>query len=157
MPRGIRKAPAGKQGEWMKEIKLCALTGLSGAQLRRISRLGYYPAPLKGFYRLAQTLPGLFRYYREQEQRIRGTREQVSREKLRRLKFENDAREGKYWLAEQVQDAVKKLGGRVSIILRQRLVAELPLKLEGLRSEEMLPLLKHAHDEIVREMRALHL
>lgn len=50
--------------------KLCALTGLTDRRHRQLAGEGYFPPPIKGVYQLTPTISGMFRYYREANQRI---------------------------------------------------------------------------------------
>lgn len=45
--------------------KLRALTGLTDKVHRGLAARGFFPAPVRGQYQAAQTLVGMFRYYRE--------------------------------------------------------------------------------------------
>lgn len=44
---------------------LCALTGLSDKDHAEISRLGFFPSAIKNEYLMAETLRGLFNYFRD--------------------------------------------------------------------------------------------
>lgn len=67
---------------------LMALTGLTDRRHRQLAEEGYFTPPIKGQYRLAETLKGLFKYFREDrhaqtktmaEERLRKVREEADR------------------------------------------------------------------------------
>jgi hypothetical protein len=89
------------------------------------------------------------------EARLASTRHAKHLEELRRLRFENDVREGKFVRANEMEAMLKQVQMRQRQILREALLHELPLKLEGLRADEMLVMLKAVDDEIVRQMQEL--
>lgn len=51
--------------------KLCALSGLSDRRHRQLAGDGYFPPPIESQYQLVPTISGLFRYYREHNQRTK--------------------------------------------------------------------------------------
>jgi len=51
--------------------KLCALSGLTDRRHRQLAKEGYFPNPVESQYQLTPTIQGLFRYYREHNQRTK--------------------------------------------------------------------------------------
>ena len=45
--------------------ELCQLTGLTDARHRQLAAAGYFPKPDKALYQLTATIQGMFRFYRE--------------------------------------------------------------------------------------------
>ncbi len=108
--------------------QLCTLTGLSDRRHRQLAKDGYFPSPINGQYQLTLTLQGMFRYYREQQnkgndefamERIRKTRTEANLAEIRLAKERKDALDRK---------SVLETWENVVMVIRQRLLS-LPSKL----------------------------
>lgn len=111
--------------------KLCALTGLTDRRHRQIAKEGFFPPPIKGQYQLAQTLQGLFRYYREMGEYKKNRKEKIDEEKHRKLKLENDETEGRLTDTNKLAEMVAPSLAEVRDLLYQKITVELPVSLSG--------------------------
>ena len=83
-----------KANETIHADRLSALTGLSDRRHRQLAKEGFFPAPVRGHYQTDATLSGLFRYYREARSADKEKRAQIDFEKHRKLKIDNDRKDG---------------------------------------------------------------
>ena len=108
--------------------RLCTLTGLSDRRHRQLADDGYFPPPIKGQYQLTPTIQGMFRYYRELQNR---GNDEFAMERLRKTRAEANlaelklSRERKESLEAQ---SVFKAWENILLTLRQKLLA-LPTKI----------------------------
>lgn len=79
--------------------KLCALSGLTDRRHRQLAAEGYFPPPIDSQYQLVPTISGLFRYYREHNQRTKeklvNTRDEKTQKENRLLDLEIARKEGR--------------------------------------------------------------
>lgn len=61
---------------------LCELSGLTDRRHRQLAAEGFFPPPVRGQYPLRATIAGLFRYYRELQQKRGATLAQKREKKL---------------------------------------------------------------------------
>ena len=75
------------------------------------------------------------------------------RQQCRRIKFENDVAEGKYLAEDDVVPALRNIALHQRAVLQSKLERELPTKLVGLTTVEILKHMRDAVDEICRIFR----
>ena len=110
--------------------KLEALTGLTDRRHRQIAKLGHFPSPSRGLYKLAPTIKGLFVYYRGLNEN--DMKQAKLSEEHRKLKIANDHKERKLILVDSVKSCVSRVLARVDQILEQKLSNEYPAAVAGL-------------------------
>ena len=128
--------------------KLCALTGLTDRRHRQLAKEGYFPPPIKSQYQLTPTISGMFRYYREYNARLKNKKESIDDEKHRKLKLENDEREG--MLTDTAKLASELAAALIPIReeLRQKLESEAPLAMSGMDVPENRIVGKRMFDDL---------
>jgi phage terminase Nu1 subunit (DNA packaging protein) len=74
----------------IRSDELCLLTGLTDRRLRQLAQQGFYPPPNRGVYQREETLRGLFRYYKESQERETAAlrQEEIGYTRARRRKTE---------------------------------------------------------------------
>jgi len=107
--------------------RLCLLTGLTDRRHRQLAGEGYFPPPIKGQYQITPTMQGMFRYYREQQnkgssefnlERLRKTRAEANLAEIRLAKETKHALDAK---------AVFRAWENIVLVVRQKLLS-LPTK-----------------------------
>ena len=111
---------------------LVALTGLTDRRFRQLADQGYFPVPVKSMYQTSETLTGLFRYYREADQRIRNKKDAIDSEKLKRLKRENKKEEGELTETSKLAAAVQGSVTALRDLTYQKLENEMPMAVAGM-------------------------
>ncbi len=121
--------------------KLCALSGLTDRRHRQLAAEGYFPPPIESQYALGTTISGLFRYYREHNQR--------TKEKLVNTKDEKTQKESRLLdlkIAREERSVVpiadlERLHLHVASVLKttlfQRLGREMGAKCQGKTAKEI--------------------
>jgi hypothetical protein len=139
-----------------REEKLAEFTGLSTRWLRDLAARGFFPAPAKSLYNVADTLQGLFKFYRHAAAQKSGL---AGSEKERKLRAERRLIELKLArLAGHSLDAaeVERVWQGIILAARQKLLS-LPSKvsprLPFCKSEaEMQVELEKEIDEVLSEL-----
>jgi hypothetical protein len=133
-----------------------ALTGLTERRLRQIAKLGYFPPPERGQFQQTATIRGLFKYYREDNQRTNNSMAGLKANKLQaegelvRIKVEK-AR-GNLIPVEEVHEVHAYVFNTMVSTFRQRIENDLPLQAEGKTVPEIRRLARAAVDETLRAL-----
>jgi hypothetical protein len=133
--------------------KLEALTGLTDRRHRQIAKLGHFPSPTRGQYKLAPTIKGLFVYYRGMNDN--DMKQAKLAEEHRKLKIANDYKERKLILVDSVKACVSRVLARVDQILEQKLSNEYPAAVAGLDVPQSRIYGKRLGDQIRTEFQGL--
>ena len=140
--------------ETISGAELRELTGLTDRRHRQLADQGYFPAPVRGEYKRAETIAWLFRYFREQlHKRDDGLKkEQRALAKSRREKIQEETTllRGKYVLKSEIGPALRNLSLHQRSTLQFKLENELAPRLAGKTTIEILQEIRGAVDEVCR-------
>jgi hypothetical protein len=131
--------------------KLCDLTE---RRIRKLAETGIIQPSKPGRYPLKATFSRLVAHYRASGALTAIRREELQ-QRIRRLRFANDAREGKFIELALVQEWARATWTKEREILTRRLVHELPQKLEGLTAAEIRDRLDAVVGEVLDAMREI--
>ncbi len=129
--------------------RLAVLTGLTDRRARQIAKLGYFPPPIKSQYQLTATLQGMFKYYRELGERTRNKRDAIDEEKHRKLKLENDEKDGLLTDTQKLAESVLPMFAAIKELTYQRLVDEIPIAMAGVDVPQARILGRRYADELI--------
>lgn len=102
--------------------KLTALTGLTDRRHRQLAQAGFFPPPVKGQYRMAATIQGMFRHYRQSLTDRDALREAQTRESTARA--EKIERENAEASGDTIRTAIMhRVIGNAFLPVRQRLLS----------------------------------
>ncbi len=115
-------------------LELEEITGLTDRRHRQIADEGYFPKPDLGKYRRDETLRGMFRYYRERNDKDTLTAERVLLTKEKRIEQEsiNAERSGQLESKEAIAKKIFALGEEIKSTLNFQLTDRLPALNAGL-------------------------
>lgn len=137
--------------------KLCALTGLTDRRHRQLATEGWFPAPIESAYLLTPTINGLFRYYRESNQRTKLKTADLKDEKLKKetrlLDLKIAREEGEMIGVGEVGDLLLHLSSFIKTVLYQRLGKEFGAKGAGRGAAELNAMGNDIADEICNTLR----
>jgi hypothetical protein len=132
--------------------KLTELTGLTDRRHRQLADEGFFPKPDGGEYKLAPTLRGLLRFYREWKDRAAGD---LAGEKLAKLRTERQIAElkleqhrGEVISLEEMGEFMARTSAKWEQLLKLKLEVEAPAKIIGKGIVEVRRELRTIHDEI---------
>lgn len=143
---------AESSGGTISADRLREITGLTDRSHRLVAEKGYFPQPIKGQYQLGATLKGLFRYYRELQQK-RSDATKLHEERLKAAKAdiaedERDRGRELYVLKQLIGPALRAVAIAQKALLRRKLEQELPARLAHKEAGEILAANRAAVDEI---------
>ena len=132
--------------------KMESFTGLTDRRHRQIAKAGYFPSPKDGMYDGNLAIRGMFKYYAE----TRGEEKQnLSQEKYLKLKADRQLAELKLSQgraevvgADDVADALRRLGAKWDQVLTQKLETEIPVRMLGKDIVACRAEAREVHDEI---------
>lgn len=132
--------------------QLCGITGLTDRRHRQLATAGYFPAPINGRYVAGKVLVGVIRYQRELITKKNGklAKEQVALTKARRETAQEElaVMRGRYVEKAEIGPALRNVSLHQRAVLQRKLEQELGPNLAGLTTQEILPKIKAAVDEI---------
>ena len=131
---------------------LCELSGLTDRRHRQLAEQGFFPPPIKGHYQLRPAIQGLFRYYRDLQQK-RGDNIKEKREK--KLDNENELLEIEIGKARDrlvpIEEMLARLTPACAAMRSRVLGSSMP---EGERDALLDDLGQLLHDAIIRPVPA---
>jgi hypothetical protein len=129
MPASEQK-PAPAEGK-IGAVELSALTGLSDRRHRQLAKDGYFPDPVESEYDRTATIRGLFKYYREHNQRTKekiiGTKDRKTQLEMRILRARFERENG----LVVPRYAVDRMLARAGSLIRGRLYSALEREFPG--------------------------
>lgn len=121
--------------------ELCRITGLTIRRHTEIAKEGYIPGPIDGKWLLVATLSGLFKYYREHNQRTKeklvNTKDEKTQKEILLLQLKIAKEERTVAKISEVESLHNHLATLLKTTLFQRLGRELGPKGEGKTAAEL--------------------
>ena len=121
--------------------KLCALSGLTDRRHRQLAGEGYFPQPIEAQYQLAPTIQGLFKYYREHNQRTKeklvNTKDDKTQKEIRLLDMKIAREERRTVERAEVNTLLLHVASQQKAVLFPALEREFPGKVVGRTASEI--------------------
>lgn len=121
--------------------ELCALSGLTDRRHRQLATEGYFPPPIESLYQLAPTIQGLFRYYREHNQRTKeklvNTKDDKAQKEIRLLDMKIAREERRTVERAEVNTLLLHVASQQKAVLFAALEREFPGKVVGRTASEI--------------------
>lgn len=83
---------------------------------------------------------------------LEATNLEIARERLRKIRFDNDVNEGAYMPRADIAGRALELGLQLKAVLRKKLEDEAPVRQEGRKRDEIRQINKQIVDEICEQM-----
>lgn len=150
-------APAAVTAPKITALDLCALTGLTDRRHRQLAADGYFPPPVESQYVMLPTIRGLFKYYREHNQRTKekiiGTKDRKTQMEMRLLKLKFDRETERSMLRSDVDRMLAYSGALMTARLYTALEREFPGRVVGRSPAEISALGRALADELIGFLR----
>ena len=121
--------------------ELCALTGLTNRRHQQLAADGYYPHPIGKDYLLAPTITGLFKFYREHNQRTKeklvNTKDDKTQKEIRLLDMKIAREERRTVERAEVNTLLLHVASQQKAVLFAALEREFPGKVVGRTASEI--------------------
>jgi hypothetical protein len=147
-------APPEPKEMTISTAELAGLCDLTERRIRKLTEAGIIQPLKPGRYPLKATFARLIAHYRASGALTAIRREELH-ERIRRLTFTNDTREGKFIELDVVKEWARATWTKEREILTRRLVIELPQKLEGLTAQEIRDRLDAVVGEVLDAMKQI--
>lgn len=146
-------------GQKISATALSALTGLTDRRHRQLARDGYFPEPVKSEYLLTPTIRGLFRYYREHNQRTKEkafeTKDSKVQMEMKLLKIRLDRENKRLVLRADVNAMLLNAATLIRNRLYAALEREMPARVIGRTPAEIAATGRVLADELVGILRSI--